>query len=274
MLNYYLQETSYVGTSLPEIEQSFREMAKMLRSKCDLDDFFKNSSFLETKVNKKDKLLNILFDYSSKIDLDVRNNLVGYVLDRIDNEGGPYASIEAFRSVPGKAHHFIGARFVNKKDYEINTYAEFLSKRENTMLTNISNENYPLFIPHMFKRVRFTEDGFDGLASVGNLGAVISDLKKLDNYTENHCTEGEFIMRNIRQEMGIDISGESESVHNNKKLRDLRYFFISPEIGWQYCYNHIKIGGDIRIYIHQDVREQKIYVPYVGEHLSTALHKC
>lgn len=262
-----------MSATVPEIEQSFREIAQMLKSRCSLDKFSKNKSFLATKVNKKEILFDILFSEQSKMDPEVRYNLAVYVLEFIEGEAGPFASIEAFRAVEGKAHHFIGARFANKKDYEINTYTDFLTIRENAMQTHISSENYPLIVPLLFKRLCFTKEGFSYLAVVGNLSAVISDLKKLDNYTEKHCTEGEFILKNVRQETGIDISDESDSVKKSKKLREQRLFYITQKIGWQYCYSHIKIG-DIRIYIYQDVQEQKIYVPYIGGHLSTALFKC
>lgn len=273
MLNYYLQERSYMGASMSEIEQSFREIAKMLRCKYTLDVFYKYSSFLTTKVNKKEILLNVLFDQRSKIDPDVRNNLVGYVLDRIEKKAGPFASIEEFKEIAGESHHFIGARFANKKKYEISTHAEFVSKRENSIFANISSANYDKFAPYLYKNVEFVGAGSSMLASTQNFKLVINDLRELDKYVEQYWIAGEFSIRDARRSTGVDMSDESVQLKDNKDLRNLRHFYINQTIGWQYCYFHIK-QGDTRIHFFPDARTRKIYVPYIGGHLSTVLYKC
>ena len=262
-----------MGASMSEIEQSFREIAKMLRCKYTLDVFYKHSSLLTTKVNKKEILLNVLFDQHSKIDPDVRNNLVGYVLDRIEKEAGSFASIEEFKEIAGESHHFIGARFANKKEYEISTHAEFVSKREDSIFANISNANYATFAPYLYKNVVFVGAGSSMLASVQNFKSVINDLRELDNFVEQYWTAGEFSIREAKRKTGVDMSDESEQVKANKDLRAQRFFFINQEIGRQYCYYHIK-QGDTRVHFYPDARTLKIYVPYVGGHLPTVLYKC
>lgn len=69
------------------------------------------------------------------------------------------------------------------------------------------------------------------------------------------------------RECGLNhgVSGESESVKNNEKLRGKRMFRL-PSGKKEYFENHIKINS-YRIYFYPDARDKKIYIGHIGDHL-------
>ncbi|MCY4313506.1 MAG: hypothetical protein OXD44_07415, partial [Gammaproteobacteria bacterium] len=67
--------------------------------------------------------------------------------------------------------------------------------------------------------------------------------------------------------LAADVSGESERVNNNRRKRRERTFWL--EDGRQiYCENHVKLPSGYRMHFYPDVEQKRIYVAYLGPHLS------
>lgn len=64
-----------------------------------------------------------------------------------------------------------------------------------------------------------------------------------------------------------DVSGESSSVSNNSRKREERMFYLSN--GYKkYFENHIKLSHGFRIHFYADSNDRKVYVGYIGPHLT------
>lgn len=81
---------------------------------------------------------------------------------------------------------------------------------------------------------------------------------KYENYQHQHL-----------RDLGLDVSGESESVRNNPATRRLREFTLSDG-NEAYCENHVKnFAQKFRMHFYPDAKTRKIYVVYFGPHLKT-----
>lgn len=91
-----------------------------------------------------------------------------------------------------------------------------------------------------------------------NLKALNSSIDECDNFNA-------FV-----KETNLDISDESDSVKQNKKLRRYREFTI-PIGGKKFFGLHIKnFPGAYRLHILPDYEGSKVYIGYFGKHLPTA----
>lgn len=77
------------------------------------------------------------------------------------------------------------------------------------------------------------------------------------------------IETNRKKITDYDCSPESESTGNNPKFRAKRLFTIDEKK--VFFTNHIKVGGN-RIYFLE--KNDRIYIGYIGKHLSTSTGKC
>lgn len=67
--------------------------------------------------------------------------------------------------------------------------------------------------------------------------------------------------------MAAEVSGESASVNDDPKKKKERNFWL--EDGRQvYCENHVKLPDGYRMHFYPDVEEKRIYVAYLGPHLT------
>lgn len=269
-LNYYLQEKTYKGAAIIEIENSIREAADILHNESYLDFFCMNYAFYEQKVERKKIMQWVLFDHDSPIDNDVRLRLVPEVLGHFDASYGPFATIKDFKDnhKKGDGHFFLGINFDGNQDYEIETCGDFKAKREKFVQDIIKARNCGIYMPFLLKRVIFTKAGYDMLVQISDFRMVIADIIKLDKYVERCWYEGGFSINDVRQHTSIDISDESDTVKQNRDLRRERHFAINNRVGSQDCFIHMKVG-DTRIYLYPDSEEKKVYIPYVGRHLPT-----
>jgi hypothetical protein len=64
-----------------------------------------------------------------------------------------------------------------------------------------------------------------------------------------------------------EVSGESSSISNNPSKRKERTFYLSDGHR-QYFENHIKLSHGFRIHFYPDSHARKIYIGYIGPHLS------
>lgn len=273
MLNHYLQETAYRGTSVAEVENSFRELSKITGDAYPDEFFCMNVNFYTEKVSEKTTMMELLYGPNSQFDKNLLHRVVPFVFGRFNTSYGPYLTIGDFKKAVqnGKKHYFLGAKFKNKLEHEIETHAEYLLRRTDCLRNSLTGRNCTIILPKLLSKVKLTANGYEMLATVAGFKRVCNDIITLDDYVNRYWTDGGFSIRDVQRTVGIDISNESDSVKTNKDLRALRHFFINQEIGWQYCYYHIKIG-DTRMYIYPDISNRNIYIPYIGRHLPTQLY--
>lgn len=272
MLNYYLQEISYQEVTQTEIEDSFREVAKILDEECQVDKFYINSGFWCISINKRTTIYDILYGEHSHFDKDLLYRVVPYIRRRFQESYGPYHTMKEFEEAINKreAHFFLGAKFRNKKEFEIETYEDYSSIRRKTLINNISSRNCTIFLPILLKNVWLTHNGYEMFSTIPQKKQVCETLVNLDKYVSKCMCDRNFNLDDIRG-FGVNISDESESVHNNPKYSALRSFYINEQLNNRLCFFHIKIGS-IRIYVYPDNLNKKIYIPYIGNHLPTQLY--
>lgn len=272
MLNHYLQETAYRGTSVAEVENSFRELSKITGDAYPEEFFCMNDNFYTEKVSKKTTMMELLYGPNSQFDKNLLHRVVPFVFGRFNTSYGPYLTIGDFKNAVqnGQKHYFLGAKFKNKLEHEIETHAEYLLRRTDCLRNSLTGRNCATILPKLISNVQLTPKGYEMLAKSSSVKSVCNDLITLDKYATTVWHSGRFSIDEVRG-MGIDISDESTSVHEKPKLKAYRLFRINEAIGSQYCFLHLKIG-EIRVYIYPDDNERKIYVPYIGVHLPTQLY--
>ena len=272
MLNYYLQETSYQGVTQLEVEDSFREMAKIVANECILDKYYKNSDFLYASINRRTTIYDMLYGENSRFDKELLFKVVPYLLRHFQESYGPYQSITEFKDAINKTeeHFFIGAKFRSKREYEIETCEDYLSIRKEILRNNVSARNCTTYLPLLLKNVELTSNGYEMFSTVSRKQQICEQLMALDKYATEQMCNSNFNINDARL-YGLNISDESESVHNNPKLSSMRSFYINKTLNSQYCFFHVKVGNT-RIYVYPDNVNKKIYVPYIGNHLPTQLY--
>lgn len=95
--------------------------------------------------------------------------------------------------------------------------------------------------------------------------AVMKRLQHLQNYFSKYHEAYN------PDELGFDARTESESVKTNPKLKNERKFRL-PNGTEEYFFDHIGFTGKYkggRIYFLPDCKNQRCYIGYVGQHLST-----
>ncbi|WP_039045053.1 hypothetical protein [Plesiomonas shigelloides] len=67
--------------------------------------------------------------------------------------------------------------------------------------------------------------------------------------------------------LAAEVSGESESVNNHSRKRSERMFWLDD--GRRvYCENHVKLPDGYRLHFYADSADKRIYVAYLGPHLT------
>jgi hypothetical protein len=95
-------------------------------------------------------------------------------------------------------------------------------------------------------------------------------LNVLESFTEKWLA-GEYVecRHEYLRDLGLaaEVSGESDSVANDPKKKKERMFWLDD--GRQvYCENHIKLPDGYRLHFYADALNTRIYVAYLGPHLT------
>lgn len=67
--------------------------------------------------------------------------------------------------------------------------------------------------------------------------------------------------------LAAEVSGESTSVSENQKKRKERMFWLE-DAQHVYCENHVKLPSGYRMHFYVDSEHKRIYVAYLGPHLT------
>jgi hypothetical protein len=96
-------------------------------------------------------------------------------------------------------------------------------------------------------------------------------LRVLDSFVAKWQTEEAlFYSEKTIREFGLnhEVSGESDTVKNNPKLKKMRTFFL-PDGRKQFFEQHAKLANGFRLYMYPDMAQKRIYIGYVGPHFPT-----
>lgn len=105
------------------------------------------------------------------------------------------------------------------------------------------------------------------ISRIGNsksFNQIVARLKEFDKAIED-WTEGNFSYRNINKNYSLVISPESKGTMNQYSNERL---FSLPNGGTESFELHIKTG-DLRFHFYPDNTTKKVYIGYIGPHLST-----
>lgn len=108
----------------------------------------------------------------------------------------------------------------------------------------------------------------DQLFSWSRTPVLLAQVKESLHILNQFAQSREAYTHDKLRSLGLNhpVSGESESVGNNLRLRKQREFYL-PDGRQEYFENHIKLSHGFRIHFWIDEREKKVFVGYVGQHL-------
>lgn len=155
----------------------------------------------------------------------------------------------------------------------LKTHGEELKNRRNVLLNDakcIWLQRSDLF-PHL---TLLANQIGTSLQSWSARKDVLLKARDALNMLELFCAKwlvGEYVeyrheyLRNLG--LAAEVSGESESVNKDSKKKKERMFWL--EDGRQvYCENHVKLPDGFRMHFYPDAEEKRIYVAYLGSHLT------
>ena len=212
-------------------------------------------------------------------------------------------------SIDGEVHNSIGCAFALERDHTLLSLAthdfwksnsiagnySFINQDEEFQIESRTIDNVSTITPDSdvvnFQRERILE----GISSGQDLweareklypNLVLCDNVKDQLYHDSEKTHIFAVMKRLQHlqnyfsqhhesynpdELGFDARTESESVKTNPKLRNDRKFRL-PDGTEEYFFDHIGFTGKYkggRIYFLPDCKNQRCYIGYVGQHLST-----
>lgn len=163
---------------------------------------------------------------------------------------------------------FLGPLFVYKTKNLLTTFIEYDSFRRSNANNIVDGRTFgkccSIFLDHVIV-MREANDMVKPLGS--SVVTVFNLLLELNNYIADYWISGDFNEGDVSSKTSLTITDESDTVKQNPNLKQQRYFHI-PGFGGQYCFLHIK-KGHLRIHIFVDNTTKRVFVPYIGPHLST-----
>ncbi len=155
----------------------------------------------------------------------------------------------------------------------LGVHGDELKQRRNALLSSAKNiwlQRADLF-PHLTLLPNQIGTSLQGWsARQGVLLKARDALNVLESFTEKWLA-GEYVeyRHEYLRDLGLaaEVSGESDSVANDPKKKKERMFWLDD--GRQvYCENHIKLPDGYRLHFYADAANKRIYVAYLGPHLT------
>jgi hypothetical protein len=155
----------------------------------------------------------------------------------------------------------------------IETHGDELINRRNALLNNakaIWLQRTELF-PHLTllsNQIGTSLQGWSARQDV--LFKARNALNVLESFGEKWLS-GEYVeyRHNYLRDLGLaaEVSGESDTVNKDSKKKKERMFWLDD--GRQvYCENHVKLPNGYRMHFYADSENKRIYVAYLGPHLT------
>lgn len=269
MFRYYLYPPAFSKACIQEIENNLKELNNVLTVHCDQYDIFHyDLSLFEVETNEKDKLADVL--WGKLPDIQFSRIVLPQILIKLKVLQRNYADLEDFN---GEFNNTLNALWgVNFcldhlcHIFNVNKYNEF---RSESLKKILCKENFKKFQPLICSHLSFTDDVFNSIA-IGSdkvFNQILDRMIEFDKYVKIWCKlKIPFNVKDLNLKTSLTASDESDSVKNDEKKKRERYFIL-PNIGGQYCYLHIKTG-DFRFHFYPDNNTRKVYVAYIGPHLT------
>jgi len=164
---------------------------------------------------------------------------------------------------------FLGVDFSEteiQQNRQVKNNNDYLNFNE-TFLWNVNFRNFWIKKERLYPNLIMCGEVQNQIAQIGNSGyfnQIIERLKEF-NLAISNWTSGNFSYRDINRKYALRISPESDKTmdkYGNERICQL------PNGGTDFFELHIKTG-DLRFHFLPDNQTQKVYVGYIGPHLST-----
>ena len=223
--------------------------------------FFRHNTFWHLEI------LNKLYENSSGFTEKVIYGFIESLISH-DNYYTTEASIDA--AYPGLLNAFLGIDFNStvisfpKQITDDAKYKELLLAD----LWNISFRNLWVKRRKLFPHLTLCGEVENQLLLIGaspQFNQIVERLVEFDNAVKNWKT-GSFSYKEINKTYALRISPESDSTIS--KFGNERLFRLPGSNMREYFFLHIKTG-ELRFHFYPDNVTKKVYVGYIGPHLST-----
>ena len=164
---------------------------------------------------------------------------------------------------------FLGIDFINttiEVDRQIKNNTEYLTFNHNN-LWNVDFRNFWSKKAKLFPNLIMCGQVQNQIAQIGNSGYFTQIIDRLKDFNEaiGNWENGNFSYRDVNANYALRISPESDKTmdkYGNERICQL------PDGGTDYFELHIKTG-DLRFHFLPNNASKKVYVGYIGPHLST-----
>lgn len=268
MFNFYLSSIGYEKANTAEIEESFIELNDIVNEKSEEEIFLMNEGLYGIQT-LDGNFCEVIFSNFS--DTQFSQMVLPKLLDSIKSTEYSFIDIaEMDRQYQNIYNAFYGAKFDNDETYHIYNKEKYTAFKKEKIWDIQDNDKLWERRELLFEKVILCPNVEDSLKETkGYFSQIKNQLIELDNYCINHWKNGTFDYHDACKKSSLTISPESESTNNNEKLKKQRMFKL-PNRRTEYFELHIK-SGDLRIHIFPE--NFKIYVGYIGKHLSTMMYK-
>ena len=266
----HLFDDSYNNAESKNIEENLSDFADLVQKlhKNKSISFSYDEDFYNVPTNGNISMANCI--YSSDFDKQAKLNFE-QCLSHFQPFEKKVVDINSFKHLrpSGDDYSFWGLLFNNKEKWCISNSNEAHDYINFQFDYFLSPENFWDLREFVFPKLRFIKEIKESIRTVtgGDFFAVKKDLVALNSYVANHGAKN-FNDKNFESCTSVKISGESETVKKNPKLRDLRCFDI-PNVRKVFCEKHMKTENH-RTYIYPDRENDIMWIVYIGPHLSTA----
>lgn len=267
MFSYYLQNRSYYYANDTEVIAHILELNTIMAEADESDHFFIPINFEEGRYDRWSSIGDFLA--SGRVSNTISLRVWPSIKKRCKLLERSYMALSEMNLIHLQtANAFLGPLFYLKTNNLLTTYDDYILFRRSNALKLVNGRTFgkccSICLDHVFV-TRETSDMVEPLGSM--VVTVFNLLLELNAYINHSWISGDFNERDVSANTTLTITDESDTVKQNPILRQQRYFRI-PDFGGQYCFLHIK-KGNLRIHIFADSTTKRVFVPYIGPHLST-----
>ncbi len=269
IFGYYIYPPAYNDTSCQMIEDNMKELNRVLTEHSDqYDRFHYDMTLFEVSTENNASLGDVIWGKLS--DKQFSRVVLPQLLNKLTVLKRGYADKSEFDADFKNSHNALwGVKFVENYPYHLNCVDKYKDFRIQSLKMMRSKENFNQLKPLLCPNLIFTNDVINTITTGSDkiFNQMIDRLIDLDGYVGSWMAQdGPFNVNDLNNSTSLRASDESDTVKNNEKKRMERYFVL-PGIGGKYCYLHIKTG-DYRFHFYADEESRKVYVAYIGPHLT------
>jgi hypothetical protein len=267
MFNFYLYNKSYEKANSLQIQENLRELNDLVFTERAEEDFFWKNDSIWSCNTVDGNFYEVIFSKIS--DEQLKRQVLPRLFSAITSIPQEFVSLEDFDKYYKIYNAFYGIVFDDPDSERYITNKETYSSFKKKCLWDITPKSLWERKEILFSRLILCPGVEDNLGKIGlkYLSIIVNRLVTLDNYAANEWLNGEFSYKKVISSTSLDISLESDRTmkrYGNERL------FKMPDGTTKRFELHIKTG-DLRIYFYPE--NYKIYIGYIGKHLSTIKYK-